>query len=198
MFRSALLGAIACLCLSGGAEAAVINFSVRDIDAEITSYTGDGYRNVELDNAQYNRGNRGVDFGSPETLNALAFEPRGPRDSQGDSFGILASIVLRIAGVNYTYIAEGLMTNWTVDDRGRYVTGVLTWLLQPKTPANNPLSVIFNSGLVRDRESGDMISTVTISRLAPSVVPLPAGVVMLLTALLGLAGLTRRRKTLAA
>ena len=192
--KSIILGAAAALFMAGAVQAAPVNFQAGNVAASLSG-SCDGFCNVLVLGLPQSGIIRTVDDGSPLDLNAIAFPGVPPRDLTGDSFTVLASIALDVGGTVYNFAAQGLMTDWTVGALGGFRSGTLSWTQQPVIPQGSPLSVVFNDAL-EVGPFGVRFSTLTISAV-PSVVPLPAGVVLLLTGLLGLVGLSRRRKAVA-
>ena len=195
--KSALLGLAAAMLFAVGAQAAPVNFTVNDTSLEYSAPCDDGYCNALLVPLPV-LGSRTADTGVSPVLTTFTYTslPRllRPRGEDGETLNIEASIILDVAGTLYTYIAQGAITGWAFGPGNLNVSGnpVLSWT-SFINPANSPLNVVFNTALIGVPGFGPTVtSTVTVS-----VVPLPAGVLLLLTGLLGLFGLSRRRRAVA-
>jgi hypothetical protein len=123
-------------------------------------------------------------------------------DTEADSFGFnvaVTAVGAQIGTAVYNFI--GNITSWT--NQGNNVrSATLTWAQNPQLPLASPLLTFTLSTFSASNRTGGVggfpVSLTYQAIDAPSVVPLPAGVLLLGTALLGLFGLSRRRKPAAA
>lgn len=175
-------------------EAATVNFTVSSASVAFDTPL-DGFANI-----QYST------IGLPKPLEAN-IDPPGINplfrfnssgiDTEEDSFTAVATIVLDIAGDlvgDITFTVAGLFEQWKTNDAGVLTSGKITWF-NPSSNIGSPLLNVSLSNI--NLFSGDRINGVgtpiTFEAIPASVVPLPAGVLLLGTALLGLLGLSRRR-----
>lgn len=191
----ASLGGIAAACLfSAAVQAAPVSFQVTAVSASVAGVCADGICNMNGAGIVGAIGRTGtVDEEEFSGFNAFEWTalPQ-PIVDASESIGVEASISLLVSGITYVYSATGIMNGWSVSPAGIVTGGTLDWLTIT-IPEGSPLNVAFNEIFVPTGWASSFIrSGVTINAL-PSVIPLPGGAVLLLTALLGFLGLSRRR-----
>jgi hypothetical protein len=115
--------------------------------------------------------------------------------ANGDKF-TFTTLVRILVGVSvYDFSALATVTNWST--RNASNTGLngeakLVW--DPLiVPIDAPIRVSFLTAGPFNAANDGLPAEISVRAVAPSVVPLPAGVLLLGTALLGLLGLSRRR-----
>ncbi len=126
------------------------------------------------------------------------FEIRGqaPADVEGpDSFSFTTTINLLIGSTNYMFSALATVTNWAAVNSG--VNGVngpaaLTWS-NVTSAAGAPVAVSFLTDGPFNDSRRERIGQILVRAVETSVVPLPGGILLLGSALLGIFGLSRRR-----
>jgi|GEM_PF-6712605 len=190
-----LLGGMAAACVIATAlQAAPVTFEVTAVSASVSGICTDGTCNMN------GAGMVGA-LGRTETVDEEVFDGfnsfewtalPAPIVDASENIAVTASITLLVSGISYFYEATGIMNGWSVSPAGIVTGGTLDWL-SIAIPAGSPLNVAFNEIFVPGGwPNGFIRSGVTINAL-PSVVPLPGGAVLLLTALVGFFGLSRRR-----
>ena len=194
--KSALLGLAAAMLFAVGAQAAPVNFTVNSTSLGYSAPCDDGYCNALLVPLPV-FGTQTADTGVSPVLTTFSYTSllrlRPPFGESGETLNIEASIILNVAGTLYTYIAQGAIADWAFGPGNLNVSGnpVLSWT-SFSNPANSPLNVVFNTDLIGVPGFGPTVT----SSVTVSVVPLPAGVLLLLTGLLSLFGLSRRRRAI--
>lgn len=200
--KALVFGAVSALFVATGAFAAPINFTVDSVTLTRTSNCADLFCNVATSGITSIIGvPRTADTAAPTPIQAFQYSsvlaPSFPRaELIGDTFNIQAVVVLKIASSTYSYIANGVMTNWRVGPFGNVLGGTLSWNSFINS-ATGPLKVVFGTELFGVQGRGSNAFSDIFVSAVPSVVPLSAGLVMLLTALLGLFGLKRRKALVA-
>lgn len=205
--KTALLGLVGALLLASGAQAAPITYSVESVSLVYSYPTGalgctDGYCNATLA-ALGVAGQQSVDTNEVDTFDVFRYVARlnesNPRGENDETLNVTASVALKVLGLTYTFIADGIVSKWMVNaaQDNPNVTGnpklSLSWT--PRTPpVGSPLAVIFNAPITVVQGNEDRVGSTFSVRQATSVVPLPGGVILLLTGLLGLVGLSRKRR----
>jgi hypothetical protein len=130
----------------------------------------------------------------PKFYTLFGIKPNESDIGGSDSFSFLTTLQITANSIVYNFSALATVINWNPTSApGLNGDAALNWS-QVSTPANAPLIVSFlSSGPFKITNSG-LSARITIESVeAISVVPLPAGVLLLGTALLGLLGLSRRR-----
>lgn len=196
-----LSGAIAALAIGSAAQAAPVNYTVTAVATSISAPCSDGFCNALVSGYSPALSTAGsVDVGVTNTFAAFQYDgrvrPSNGSGEEGETLNITASIILEVLETSYTFIANGVINNWSIaDTTGVILGGVLQWN-SFVIPPGSPLTVLFNTELLAvDGNAARVLSSVTIGA---SVVPLPGGILLLLTALLGVFGLSRRRNFAAA
>lgn len=196
---SLLAGIVAAGLLGGDVQAAPVSFSVANAGASVTGNCLDGTCNMNVAALVGT-------LGASDTLQegqSVGFELlewtalAQPIVESAEDIAVEAFVTLAIGGGNYFFSAIGVMSGWTLSESGQPRGGSLTWT-PVSIPEGSPLEVIFDAFAVpAGVENGFVRSGITVTAL-PSVVPLPGGMVLLVTALLGVFGLSRRRNFAAA
>lgn len=194
-----LKSAIAALYLglvASTAQAAPVTFTVESASASLSGSCTDGFCNVSPAGLSV-PGSFTVDTGISQTFNAFSFTSLlsdvNKQNGPNELFNFTVSLALRVGGTVYTYLAAGFVDPWTVSGNGNIANQpVITWTSFTPDVAS-PFSVLFNPALTVVQGNGKVVTSSVTVGLKASVVPLPAGLVLLLTALLGLVGLSRRR-----
>lgn len=201
-FRKIALAAVAGLW-AATAHAATVGFNVVSATATIQSsvpISGDApaplFVNATASGLVGALGSKSYDNSVVSFERITAFEWTGRRndgnpasDNTADSYAVTASIILGIGSSTFEFIANGVLSNWTVGGTGN-ITGTPTLVWNPVIGLPNPnFNVVFGNVFSQGETNRSLTTTVDVS-----VVPLPAGALLLGTALLGLLGLSRRRK----
>lgn len=203
-FTSALLGLCAGVMIAFGAQAAPVTFSVNNTNLVYTAECTVPVCNATLSGLSI-PGSFTLDTGETTgPLQAFSYvalqNATNPRGESNETLNIRATIILDVAGTLYTYIADGLVSGWGINASvgNPNITGspTLSWT-SFILPENSPLAVIFDTALNVVQGTGDEVRSTVRIGLATSVVPLPGGVLLLLTGLLALVGLSRRRRATA-
>lgn len=198
--KSAFCGVSLALALAVGAQAAPISYTVSGLNASIVGTCTDGFCNADLDELSVS-GVQSVDTGETDVFNVFTYDSRVSqregRNTPNETINIALRVILTVGGTAYTYISNGFISNWTVAVGNGNITSnpFITWTSQV-IPAGSPLAVVFGTALTRVQGNGEQVRS-AFSVTQASVVPLPGGVVLLLTGLLGLFGLSRRRRAIA-
>ena len=187
-----------------GAAAAPVTYTVETTSMSFSSACADGFCNAQLTTPAIPGGGGTVDTGVTNTFETFRFRSllnfRIPFFTFNETLNIAAQVVLNVGGTSYAYGASGVITGWTVGPLGRLLGNPqLSWT-SFTVPNGSPLSVLFNEALEPVAGTNRTVfSTITVAlnTSETSAVPLPAGMVLLLTSLLGLLGLSRRKRTLA-
>lgn len=133
---------------------------------------------------------------TPKFYTLFNIKPNGNDQGGPDSFSFLTTLQITANSIVYNFSALASVINWNpanASASGLNGSAALTWS-QVSTPANAPLIVSFLSSGPFGAANSGLSARITIEAAqAVSVVPLPAGVLLLGTALLGLLGLSRRR-----
>lgn len=114
--------------------------------------------------------------------------------AQADSFSFTTLVRILVGVTVYDFSAIGTVSSWSPTFGGLVNSeAVLSWVPQAN-PGNvdAPIAVRFISSGPFSNATNALHADIVVT--AVSVVPLPAGVLLLGTALLGLLGLSRRRK----
>lgn len=201
---AALLGVLATgLFLTGTAQAAPVSFtsSAVTVSNEIC---------VANDNGGGNNCNYGLaNFWTPpattvdetgQIFRMFNIRPTGNDQPPGpDSFSFVATFDLIVNTVTYTYSALGTVLDWGPPNANSLNTAArLTWSNVTST-AGSPLVVSFLTAGPFNPAASSLSAEVRIqAREIVNVIPLPAGILLLGTGLLGLAAFSRRRKSVAA
>lgn len=203
--KSLALGVATALMLTSGAQAAPVTYTIDSTSLTYASGCADGFCNAELLTLPLGGTGGTVDTGASNSFEAFRFRSllnsRPPFSTLNETLNVTAQVVLNVGGTAYTYVASGVLTGWSVVP-GLGIVGdpQLTWT-STTSPAGSPLTVLFNAALNSVRGSNRVLFTtitVGLGESETSVVPLPGGVVLLLTGLLGLLGLSRRKKAVIA
>lgn len=186
---------------SVGASAATVSFDITNVSFAFGA-VADGDLNAKATVAT--SGLTGLVAESLPKIVPVLFtiEGEGNDKSPNDTFSFNVAVTTAITGVGtriYNFL--GTISNWS--NSGLNVnSATLTWSQNPQLPlAYPPLNFTLSTFSATGRANGEGGIPVALTYQAirvPAVVPLPAGVLLLGTALLGLFGLSRRRKPAAA
>ena len=196
---SVFAGIIAAGLWGGAVQAAPVSFSVANAVASVTAPCPDGTCNM---NGAAIVGALGVSetLQEGQSVSFDVFEWTAldqPVIDSAEDIAVEAFVTLLIGGGNVVFSAMGVMRGWSLSEAGRPQGGSLTWT-PVDVPEGSPLEVVFDAFVVpAGVEDGFVRSGITV-KAVPSVVPLPGGIVLLVTALLGVFGLSRRRNFAAA
>ena len=196
---SLFAGILATGLLAGAAQAATVSFSVTNVGAFSIAECSDGTCNMN------GAGMVGT-FGLSDTLEegeSVGFEAfewtalTQPVGDAAEDIPVTAFLTLAVGGGNLFFEAMGVMRGWSLSPSGTPAGGSLVWS-PVSIPEGSPLRVVFDDFVVpAGVETAFVRSGITVTAV-PSVVPLPGGIVLLVTALLGVFGLSHRRNFAAA
>ncbi|MEZ5754189.1 MAG: hypothetical protein R3D90_05265 [Paracoccaceae bacterium] len=198
--KSLACAAAASLFLIGGAQAATVNFTIDSVGLGTETCNPVGRNDT---NCNFSIGSQlGVTSSTittPATQTFRLFNIVANGDDQGlaDSFSFMTTVEILVGVARYEFSALANIVNWNPESTNNLNSGArLTW--GPVTSTlGAPLIVTFLPGLPFRPLGPDYIRA-DIRIEAVSVVPLPGGVLLLLSAIAGLFGLSRRRRQIAA
>lgn len=198
------IAAIACLSLFSPAEAATVSFSTTGSTNSavlcVPSVPDNGPNNCNYSFSP-SSGASGAFAGLVNEVGTVykLFDilPNGnDSNTQPDSFSFTTAITLLVDSVSYSFSALATVINWNPSQSsatGLNGAAALIWSNVASSP-NAPVTVSFLTSGPFDQPNSGLTARILISAVETSVVPLPAGVLLLGSALLGLFGLSRRRK----
>lgn len=198
--KTALLGLVGAILIASGVQAAPITFSVNSTSLQYTSGCTVAPCNATLSGVNIPGSFTLADGATTTNQPAFSFvalqNPQSPRGESGETLNLEARVILDVGGDLLTFVAFGKVEGWGINaaQNNPNVTGnpTLSWT-SFVFPANSPLRVIFDTALnVVQGTGGEVRSAIRITNT--SVVPLPGGVILLLTGLIGLVGLSWRRR----
>jgi len=192
------------ISLSQAASAAPVSFSVTEVT--LGPVTCSGTDVADPNGCNYSIVNASLPFGdtitSPATsdVNLFTINAVGTDDGTADSFSFNTTVKILVNLATYTFTATAQMVNWAPSG-GVVNTGsppAVLFFIPTSANFGAPVNVSFlTTGPFTVNGLTSMAARIQVSQ-APAVVPLPAGILLLGTALLGLFGLSRRRKLAAA
>ncbi len=113
----------------------------------------------------------------------------------GDSFTFTTTVNLLIGSTNYLFSALATLSNWNPTNSGSNGlngSAALTWS-NVTSALGAPVAVSFLTDGPFDGRGRERIAQILVRAVETSVVPLPGGILLLGSALLGIFGLSRRR-----
>lgn len=192
--------AAASLFFVGTASAATVNFTLTSATVAF-GVPDDGTANIAYsvipDTAPNSLPLDLVATSSNQIEDLFLFTGSG-RDNSEDTFSLTATLVIDIIGdllgpITYTFL--GTVSNWAIaGNSGNVNSGAIDW----GNPVPNPNSEILNLSLsdinlFSSAQPDGVVTSLTYRARDISVVPLPGGILLLGSALLGIFGLSRRR-----
>lgn len=199
--RSLACAAAASLFLAQASQAATVNFTIDSVGLGTETCNpvpgNDNSCNFGIAD-QLGVTASSVTTPASQTFRLFNIVASGNDQGDPDSFSFTTTVEILVGLVSYEFTALASIVNWGPSQGNNLNPGAsLTWGPVLAT-AGAPLLVNFLSGGPFDPETGPDYIGADIRIEAVSVVPLPGGVLLLLSAIAGLFGLSRRRRNLPA
>lgn len=201
----ATLKALACaaaasLFLAGGAQAATVNFTIDSVGlgTETCNPVGRNDNNCNFSiGSQLGVTSSTITTPATQTFRLFNIVANGNDQGPADSFSFMTTVEILVGIARYEFSSLASIVNWNPESTNNLNAGArLTW--GPVTSTfGAPLIVTFLNASPFRPQGPDYIGA-DIRIEAVSVVPLPGGVLLLLSAIAGLFGLSRRRRNLPA